>query len=119
MMGNVVFVCENDLYCKKDDGKVIDDVIHFLQRFLYSVRVIKRKERTLMQEVKIKDNELEIPIYFADKPNFNLIPDSAINLLMQDLEIEIVAFIEKKLARQKYRNKKKVDADGTGDTHPP
>lgn len=72
-----------------------------------------------MQEVKIKDNELDIPIYFADKPIFSLIPDSAINLLMQDLESEIVACIEKKLARKKYREKKKADGTGTGDTHPP
>lgn len=42
-----------------------------------------------MQEVKIKDNDLGIPIYFEDTPVFSSIPDSAINLLMQDLESEI------------------------------
>lgn len=47
-----------------------------------------------MQEVKIKDNDLGIPIYFEDTPVFSSIPDSAINLLMQDLESEIVAFVE-------------------------
>lgn len=72
-----------------------------------------------MQEVKIKDNELGIPIYFEDTPVFSSIPDSAINLLMQDLESEIVSCIEKKLARQKYRQKKKADGNGTTDTHPP
>lgn len=72
-----------------------------------------------MQEVKIKNNELEIPIYFESTPVFSSIPDSAINLLMQDLESEIVAFIEKKTARQKYRNKKKTDGNGTSDTRPP
>lgn len=72
-----------------------------------------------MQEVKIKDNELGIPIYFEDTPVFSSIPDSAINLLMQDLESEIVSCIEKKLARQKYRQKKNADGNGTTDTHPP
>lgn len=72
-----------------------------------------------MQEVKIKDNDLGIPIYFEDTPVFSSIPDSAINLLMQDLESEIVAFAEKKLARQKYRNKKKADGNRIADTHPP
>lgn len=72
-----------------------------------------------MQEVKIKNNELEIPIYFESTPVFSSIPDSAINLLMQDLESEIVAFIEKKTARQKYQNKKKTDSNGTSDARPP
>lgn len=60
-----------------------------------------------MQEVKIQNNELGIPIYFADIPNFSAIPSSALNLLMQELEQEIVEFVEKKEARKKYRDSKK------------
>ncbi len=72
-----------------------------------------------MQEVKIKDNDTGLQVYFADKPIFSLIPDSAINLLMQDLESEIVAFVEKKLSRKKYREKKKVNDNETTDMRPP
>ena len=72
-----------------------------------------------MQEVKIKDNELGISVYFENTPVFSLIPDSAIDLLMQDLEREIVAFTEKKLARKKYRAKKKVNDSEIDDLRPP
>lgn len=72
-----------------------------------------------MQEVKIKNNELGIPIYFADTPDFSKIPDSTINLLMQDLEFEITACVEKKLARKKYRDNKKKNGNSSDDTRPP
>lgn len=62
-----------------------------------------------MQEVKIQNNELGIPIYFADLPNFSEIPSSTLNLLMQELEKEIVEFVEKKATRKKYRDSKKKE----------
>lgn len=72
-----------------------------------------------MQEVNIKDNELGIPVYFADKPIFSRIPDSAIHLLMQDLETEIVACIEKRMARRKYRKTNREESDDKSAARPP
>lgn len=72
-----------------------------------------------MQEVKIKDNVLDISIFFESKPNFSLIPESSLNLLMQDLEKEISVCVEKRDKRKKYQNKEKSQKNDKIDNHPP
>ncbi len=72
-----------------------------------------------MQEVKIKNNVMETSIYFEDLPTSSIIPDSHINLLIQDLEKDISTYVEKKDARKKYRIKKQSEDNKTDNAHPP
>jgi len=56
----------------------------------------KIKEANIMQELKIKKNNLDLKIFIDDFPDFSLIPNSDLNLLISDLELEISSCIEKK-----------------------
>lgn len=72
-----------------------------------------------MQEVKIKDNRLGIPIYFENMPRLSNIPDSVINLLMQDLEKEIAICMEDKILRQNQSSNNNEKESSTDSTRPP
>jgi len=69
-------------------------MVHNLN-FLYSVYG-KIKAANIMQELKIKKNDLNLKIFIDDFPDLSLFPDSDLNLLISDLEIEISNCIEKK-----------------------
>lgn len=72
-----------------------------------------------MQEVKIKNNRLGIPIYFESLPRLSDIPDSVINLLMQDLEKEIAICMEDKISRQNQSSNNNEKEDNADSTRPP
>lgn len=72
-----------------------------------------------MQEVQIKDNSLNIAIFLESKPIFSNIPESSLNLLMQDLEKDISNCVEKREKRKKYKNQEKQRKNGINNDHPP
>ena len=64
-----------------------------------------------MQEILVKNNLLKLKVFVNDIPNILLMPESDLDLLITDLELDIANKIEKK-RRSKDKslknNKKKI-----------
>lgn len=61
-----------------------------------------------MKEIKLKNNTLNLKVFIDDFPNLCLIPDSELDLLITDLELEVSAYFEKKIKRKNKKEAKNL-----------
>lgn len=54
-----------------------------------------------MQEIKIKNNELNIPVYIEELPDLTAIPETDLHLLITELELYIYEYMVKKAKGKK------------------
>lgn len=54
-----------------------------------------------MQEIKIKSNELNVPVYIEELPDLTAIPETDLHLLITELELYIYESMVKKAKGKK------------------
>lgn len=54
-----------------------------------------------MQEIKIMNNELSVPVYIEEPPDLAAIPETDLNLLITELELYIYESMVKKAKGKK------------------